>query len=229
MNAYKTGRGSFTMRAKAAIESVGKDRENIVITEIPYQVNKSRLIERIAELVQTKKIEGISDVRDESDREGMRVVIEIKRGEEPKMILNHLYKLTQMQESFGMILLSIVGGQPRELGLMPMLKLFIDHRVEVVRRRTQFELRKAESREHILVGYHISLDHVDNVIKIIRGSSSRANARENLHDFFENKEVKILTAGNQNRDSQRHQTRSQEIRACSMSASARRKPALELG
>ena len=183
------------MRAKAAIESVGKDRENIVITEIPYQVNKSRLIERIAELVQTKKIEGISDVRDESDREGMRIVIEVKRGEEPKMILNHLYKLTQMQESFGMILLSIVGGQPRELGLLPMLKLFIDHRVEVVRRRTQFELRKAEAREHILVGYHISLDHVDNVIKIIRGSSSRANARENLHDFFENKEVKILTAG----------------------------------
>src|SRR6202051_4810364 len=196
LSAYKTGRGSLTMRAKAAIESVGKDRENIVITEIPYQVNKSRLIERIAELVQTKKIEGISDVRDESDREGMRVVIEIKRGEEPKIILNHLYKLTQMQESFGMILLSIVGGQPRELGLVQMLKLFIDHRVEVVRRRTQFELRKAEAREHILVGYHISLDHVDNVIKITRGSASRANARENLHDFFENKEVKILTAGN---------------------------------
>ena len=123
-------------------------------------------------------------------------MIEVKRGEEPKLILNHLYKHTQMQESFGMILLSIVGGQPRELGLVPMLKLFIDHRVEVVRRRTQFELRKAEAREHILVGYHISLDHVDNVIKIIRGSSSRANARENLHDFFENKEVKILTAGN---------------------------------
>jgi DNA gyrase subunit A len=195
VSAYKGGRGSFTMRAKAAIESVGKDRENIVITEIPYQVNKSRLIERIAELVQTKKIEGISDVRDESDREGMRVVIEVKRGEEPKLILNHLYKLTQMQESFGMILLAIVNGQPRELGLLPLLKLFIDHRVEVVRRRTQFELRKAEAREHILVGYHISLDHVDNVIKIIRGSSSRANARENLHDFFENKEVKILTAG----------------------------------
>jgi DNA gyrase subunit A len=196
LSAYQKGRGSLTMRAKAAIETVSKDRENIVITEIPYQVNKSRLIERIAELVQTKKIEGISDVRDESDREGMRVVIEIKRGEEPKIILNHLYKLTQMQESFGMILLSIVNGQPRELGLIPMLKLFIDHRVEVVRRRTQFELRKAESREHILIGYHISLDHVDNVIKVIRGSSSRANARENLHDFFENKEVKILTAGN---------------------------------
>src|SRR6202142_686339 len=196
VNAYKTGRGSFIMRAKAAIETFAKDRESIVITEIPYQVNKARLIERIADLVQAKKIEGISDVRDESDRQGMRVVIEIKRGEEPKIILNHLFKLTQMQESFGMILLSIVNGQQRELGLLPMLKLFIEHRVEVVRRRTQFDLRKAEGREHILVGYHIALDHVDNGIKIIRGFSSRANARENLHDFFENKEVKILTAGN---------------------------------
>ncbi|MGD0906002.1 MAG: DNA gyrase subunit A [Candidatus Acidiferrales bacterium] len=195
VNAYKTGRGSFIMRAKAAIETAAKDRESIVITEIPYQVNKSRLIERIAELVQTKKIEGISDVRDESDREGMRIVIEVKRGEEPKIILNHLFKLTQMQESFGMILLAIVNGQPRELGLLPLLKLFIEHRVEVVRRRTQFDLRKAEAREHILVGYYISLDHVDNVIKIIRGSSSRANARENLHEFFENKEVRILGAG----------------------------------
>jgi DNA gyrase subunit A len=194
LNAYKTGRGSFIMRAKAAIEAMGKDRESIVITEIPYQVNKSRLIERIAELVQAKKIEGISDVRDESDREGMRIVIEVKRGEEPKIILNHLFKLTQMQESFGMILLAIVNGQPRELGLLPLLKLFIEHRIEVVRRRTQFELRKAEAREHILVGYHIALDHVDNVIKIIRGSSSRANARENLHDFFDNKEVKIQNA-----------------------------------
>ena len=195
LSAYKTGRGSFIMRAKAAIESSTKDRESIVITEIPYQVNKSRLIERIAELVQTKKIEGISDVRDESDREGMRIVIEVKRGEEPKIILNHLFKLTQMQESFGMILLAIVNGQPRELGLLPLLKLFIEHRIEVVRRRTQFELRKAEAREHILIGYRISLDYVDNVIKIIRGSSSRANARENLHDFFGNKDVKILGAG----------------------------------
>jgi DNA gyrase subunit A len=195
LNAYKTGRGSFTVRAKAAVESVGKDRENIVITEIPFQVNKSRLIERIAELANTKKIDGITFVRDESDRQGMRIVVEIKRGEEPKLILNHLYKLTQMQESFGMILLAIVNGQPRELGLIPLLKLFIDHRIDVVRRRTQFELRKAQAREHILLGYHIALDHVDNVIKIIRGSSSRQNARENLHDFFENKEVKIQTAG----------------------------------
>ena len=189
--AYKTGRGSFIMRAKAAIEQVGKDRENIVVTEIPYQVNKSRLIERIADLVQNKKIEGISDVRDESDREGMRIVIEIKRGEESQLILNHLYKLTQMQESFGMILLAITGGQPREMGLVELLRLFLEHRREVVLRRTRFDLRKAEEREHILLGYHIALDHVDNVIRIIRGSSSRADARENLHEYFRKQDVEI--------------------------------------
>jgi DNA gyrase subunit A len=183
--AYKTGRGSFTMRAKAAIENVGKDRENIVITEIPYQVNKSRLIERIADLVQTKKIEGISDVRDESDREGMRIVIEVKRGEEPKIILNYLFKLTQMQESFGMILLAIVNGQPRELGLLPLLKLFIEHRVEVVRRRTQFELRKAEEREHILLGFKKALEHLDDIIKLIRRSKSPKEAREGLMEAWE--------------------------------------------
>src|SRR3979411_1465660 len=178
VSAYKTGRGSFIMRAKAAIETFAKDRESIVITEIPYQVNKSRLIERIAELVQTKKIEGISDVRDESSREGMRIVVELKRGEESQLILNNLFKYTQMQESFGMILLSIVAGQPRELGLIPLIKLFIEHRVEVVRRRTIFELRKAREREHILVGYHIALDHLDNVIRIIRGSAGRPGAKE---------------------------------------------------
>jgi DNA gyrase subunit A len=184
VSAYKTGRGSFMMRAKAAIESVGKDRENIVITEIPYQVNKSRLIERIAELVQTKKIEGISDVRDESDREGMRIVIEVKRGEEPKIILNHLYKLTQMQESFGMILLAIVNAQPRELGLLPLLKLFIEHRIDVVRRRTQFDLRKAEEREHILLGFKKALDHLDEIIKLIRRSKSPKEAREGLMETW---------------------------------------------
>ena len=185
VNAYKMGRGSFIMRAKAAIESMGKDRESIVITEIPYQVNKSRLIERIAELVQTKKIEGISDVRDESDREGMRIVIEVKRGEEPKIILNHLFKLTQMQESFGMILLAIVNGQPRELGLLPLLKLFIEHRIEVVRRRTQFDLRKAEDREHILLGFKKALEHLDDIIKLIRRSKSPKEAREGLMETWE--------------------------------------------
>jgi DNA gyrase subunit A len=193
--AYKTGRGSFMMRAKAAIEETGKDRENIVITEIPYQVNKSRLIERIAELVQNKKIEGIADVRDESSREGMRIVVEIKRGEEAQFILNNLFKYTQMQESFGMILLAIVGGQPRELGLIPLIKLFIEHRVEVVRRRTIYELRKAREREHILVGYQIALDHLDDVIRIIRGSASRAEAKENLLKFFTEQDVTITENG----------------------------------
>jgi DNA gyrase subunit A len=193
--AYKTGRGSFMMRAKAAIEEVGKDRENIVVTEIPYQVNKSRLIERIAELVQTKKIEGISDVRDESSREGMRIVIEIKRGEESQFILNNLFKFTQMQESFGMILLSIVAGQPRELGLIPMIKLFLEHRRDVVLRRTRFELRKAEEREHILVGYQVALDHLDAVIRIIRGSSGRADARQNLLNYFSEQDVTITENG----------------------------------
>ncbi len=193
--AYKTGRGSFMMRAKAAIEEVGKDRENIVVTEIPYQVNKSRLIERIAELVQTKKIEGISDVRDESSREGMRIVIEIKRGEESQFILNNLFKFTQMQESFGMILLSIVAGQPRELGLIPMIKLFLEHRRDVVLRRTRFELRKAEEREHILVGYQVALDHLDAVIRIIRGSSGRADAKQNLLNYFSEQDVTITENG----------------------------------
>ena len=193
--AYKNGRGSFVMRAKAAIEEASKDRENIVITEIPYQVNKARLIERIAELVQTKKIEGIADVRDESSREGMRIVVELKRGEESQLILNNLFKYTQMQESFGMILLAIVGGQPRELGLIPLIKLFIEHRVEVVRRRTIYELRKAREREHILVGYQIALDHLDDVIRIIRGSSSRADARQNLLNYFTEQDVTITENG----------------------------------
>jgi DNA gyrase subunit A len=193
--AYKTGRGSFQMRAKAGTENRGKDRQDIVITELPYQVNKARLVAHIAELVNNKKIEGIGDIRDESDRKGMRIVIEVKRDEEPEIILNKLFKLTQMQESFSMILLAIVAGQPRELGLLELLRLFIEHRIDVVRRRTQFELRKAEAREHILLGYRIALDYIDDVIKIIRGSESRANARENLHEFFENKSVRVLVGG----------------------------------
>ena len=193
--AYRTGRGTFTMRAKAAIEEVGKDRENIVVTEIPYQVNKKTLIERIAELAQTKKIDGISDVRDESSREGMRVVIELKRGEESQLILNSLFKHTQMQESFGMILLAIVGGQPRELGLIPLIKLFLEHRRDVVLRRTRYELRKAEEREHILVGYQIALDYLDDVIRIVRGSASRADAKQNLLNFFSEQDATITENG----------------------------------
>ncbi|MBI3404565.1 MAG: DNA gyrase subunit A [Acidobacteria bacterium] len=195
LDAYKKGRGTFTMRAKAAIEEMGKDRESIVVTEIPYQVNKAKLIERIAELVQIKKLEGISEVRDESDREGMRIVIEIKRGEESKLILNNLYKFTQMQESFGVILLAIVGGQPRELGLIEALKLFLDHRVEVVRRRTAYLLRKAEEREHILLGFKKALDVLDELIKLIRRSKSPAEAKAGLMerwDFSERQAQAIL-------------------------------------
>ena len=195
--AYTGGRGSFQVRAKAAIEQRGKDRQDIIVTELPYQVNKARLIEHIAELIQNKKIEGIGDIRDESDRDGMRIVIEVKRDEEPQIILNKLYKLTQMQESFGMILLAIVAGQPREMGLLDLLRLFIEHRVDVVRRRTQYELRKAREREHILLGYRIALDFIDDVIKVIRGSSSRANARENLFQFFTNKSVRVMVGNSE--------------------------------
>src|SRR5213082_2438083 len=136
--AYRTGRGRFMMRAKAAIENINKDRQAIIVTEIPYQVNKSRLIERIAELVNDKQIEDISDIRDESDRDGMRIVVELKRGAEPQIVLNQLFKHTQMQESFSMILLAVVNGQPREMGIIQTIKYFIEHRVDVVRRRTAY-------------------------------------------------------------------------------------------
>src|SRR5256714_5623893 len=183
------------MRAKAAIEDAGKDRENIVITEIPYQVNKATLIKRIAELAQNKKIDGIADVRDESDRDGMRVVVELKRGEESQLVLNNLYKHTQMQESFGMIMLAIAGGQPKEMGILEFVRLFIDHRRDVVLRRTRYELRKAREREHILTGYQVALDHLDDVIRIIRGSSGRAEAKENLLKFFSEQDVTITENG----------------------------------
>src|SRR5579863_10270277 len=193
--AYRTGRGRFMMRASAAIETFGKDREAIIVTEIPYQVNKSVLIKRIAQLVNDKEIEDISDVRDESDRDGMRIVIELKRGAEPQIVLNQLFKHTQMQESFSMILLAVVNGQPRELGLIEAIKHFINHRVDVVRRRTAYLLSKAKDREHILEGYLTALDHLDNVIAIIRGSANRADARENLVLYFGGKKIDINTTG----------------------------------
>ena len=190
-NAYKTGRGRFLMRAKCAIENLNQGRQAIIVSEIPYQVNKNTLIKRIAELVNEKVIDDISDVRDESDRDGMRIVIELKRGAEPQIILNQLYKHSQMQESFSMIFLAVVNGQPRELSLPEAIRHFIDHRIDVVRRRTAFLLRKAREREHILIGYQIALDHLDNVIKIIRGSSSRVDARENLFQFFSGKTITV--------------------------------------
>jgi DNA gyrase subunit A len=195
LDAYKTGRGRFTMRAKAAIETFSKDREAIIVTEIPYQVNKRYLIERMAELVNNKTIEDISDIRDESDRDGMRIVIELKRGAEPQIVLNKLFKHTQMQENFSMILLAVVHNQPKEMGLIPAIQHFIDHRVDVVRRRTAFLLQKAKDREHILEGYLTALDHLDNVIAIIRGSANRGEARENLVLYFGGKKIDINTTG----------------------------------
>ncbi len=187
--AYQTGRGQIMMRARAVIERQGKDRDVIVITAIPYQVNKARLIEKIAELVTDKKIEGISDVRDESDRDGLRVVVELKRGEQGLVVLNNLYKLTPMQISFGVINLAIVNGQPKVLSLMELLRNFIEHRVDVVRRRTQYELRQAEARAHILEGLQKALDHIDEIIKMIRASKTHAEAREGLVTRFEFSEL----------------------------------------
>ncbi|HTV07746.1 MAG TPA: DNA gyrase subunit A [Candidatus Aquilonibacter sp.] len=191
---YKTGRGRFIMRAKCGLEQISGGRQAIVATEIPYQVNKSNLIKRIAELVNDKTIDDISDVRDESDRDGMRIVIELKRGAQHEIVLNQLYKHTQMQESFSMIFLAVHNGQPKELGLPEAIHAFIDHRIDVVRRRTAFLLNKAREREHILLGYQIALDHLDNVIKIIRQSSSRADARENLFQFFSNRTINLRGA-----------------------------------
>ena len=180
IDAYTKGRGSLKIRAKAAIEKMGKDREHIVVTEIPFQVNKARLIEHAASLVNEKKIEGISEIRDESDRDGLRIVFELKRGEQAEVILNNLYKNTQLQISFGIINLSIVNGQPRELGLIQTIKYFIEHRADVVRRRTDYELRKAREREHILLGFRLALDNIDEVIRLIRASKSPKEARESL-------------------------------------------------
>ena len=193
--AYRTGRGRFMMRARAAIENVTKDKQAIIVTEIPYQVNKARLIERIADLVNDKTIDDISDIRDESDRDGMRIVIELKRGAEPQIVLNQLFKHTSMQEGFSMILLAVVNSQPKEMGLIQAIKHFIDHRVDVVRRRTSYLLAKARDREHILEGYLTALDHLDNVIVIIRGSANRGDARENLVAYFGGKKIDINTTG----------------------------------
>jgi len=183
--AYTSGRGAITMRAKAKTEESRKgEKLSIVVTEIPYQVNKKRLLENIADLVREKTIEGISDLRDESDREGMRIVIELKRGEVPEVVLNNLYKHTQLQTTFGIIMLAIVGGRPKVLPLVEILEHFVEFRREVVRRRTEFELRKAEARAHILEGLKIALDHLDRVIALIRASKSPLEARTGLMTDF---------------------------------------------
>ncbi len=183
--AYRTGRGSVLMRARTEIETAKKgNKQSIIVTEIPYQVNKARLLEKIADLTREKVIEGISDLRDESDRQGMRIVIELKRGEVPEVVLNNLYKHTQLQTSFGIIMLAIVGGRPRVLTLLEVVEHFVEFRREVVRRRTEFELRKAVVRAHILEGLKIALDHLDAVIKLIRAATSPSEARGGLMTQF---------------------------------------------
>src|ERR1700722_3465004 len=188
---YPSGRGRFVIRAKCGLEQLTGGKQAIVVTEIPYQVNKSMLIKRIAELVNEKIIDDIADVNDHSDRDGMRIVIELKRGAQHEIILNQLYKHTSMQESFSMIFLAVHNNQPKELSLDKAIHAFIDHRIDVVRRRTSFLLNKAREREHVLLGYQIALDHLDNVIKIIRQSSSRADARENLFHYFSNRAITL--------------------------------------
>jgi len=209
---YRTGRGRFIMRARVATENATKDLKALVVTELPYQVNKATLFKRIAELVENKIISDIDispdRTRDESDRDGMRFVIGLKRGAQPEIVLNQLYKHTQLQESFSMIFLAVVNGQPREMGLAEAIQVFIDHRIEVVQRRTVYLLRKAREREHILEGYKIALDNLDMVIKIIRGSSSRADARENLYAWGKSKDIVIQL----DREMQRHEERGLTLR-----------------
>jgi len=184
VNAYTTGRGRVIIRARVAVEQQKNNREFIIITEIPYQVNKTKLIEAIAELVQSKKVEGISDLRDESDKDGMRVVIELKKDQIAQVILNQLYKYTQMQTTFGVIMLALVDKQPRVLTLKQMLSLYIKHRQEIITRRTQYLLRRAQERAHILEGLKIALDHLDAVIKLIRASKTTEEARLGLISKF---------------------------------------------
>jgi DNA gyrase subunit A len=192
--AYATGRGRFLMRAKCTVESMPGGRQAIIVHEVPYQVNTSVLVKRIAALVNEKVIDDISDVKDFTDRDGMRISIELKRGAQHEIVLNQLWKHTQMQESFSMIFLAVHNGQPKELPLDGAIRAFLDHRAEVVRRRTAFLLAKAREREHILLGYQIALDHLDQVIRIIRQSSSRTDARENLFSFFSGKKITLRGA-----------------------------------
>lgn len=182
--AFRTGRGKVTLRAVAEIEESTRGRHAIVVTEIPYQVNKSNLIEKIAEYVRDKKLEGISDLRDESDREGMRIVIELKRDSNPKVVLNNLYKHTQLQTTFGIINLALVNGEPKVLNLREMIYYYLEHQKEIIVRRTKYDLNKAEERAHIVEGLRIALDNIDQIIKIIRGSSDDQSAKIALIETF---------------------------------------------
>ncbi len=182
--AYNTGRGIIQVRARTHVEEINKDREAIIVTELPYQVNKARLIEKIAEMVTDKRLDGISDLRDESDRDGMRIVIELKRDAFPDIVLNQLYKTTQLQDSFGINMLALVGGQPRVLGLKEIITHFVEHRKEVVTRRCRYELRKAEERAHILQGLIIALDNIDEIIALIKSAPGPKEAKASLMGRF---------------------------------------------
>ncbi|HEU4436869.1 MAG TPA: DNA gyrase subunit A, partial [candidate division Zixibacteria bacterium] len=186
---FKTGKGRLTLRAKVFTENEKSGKQRIIVSEIPYQINKANLLERIAELVNAKTIEGISDLRDESDRDGMRIVIELKKDAFAEVVLNQLFKHTQMQATFGVINLALVGGQPKILNFKEMLEEFLKHRHEVVTRRTQFELKKAEERAHILEGLKIALDHLDEVISLIRKSKTPEDAKQGLIKKFELSEI----------------------------------------
>ena len=188
-DAFTTGRGKVILRARASIEVGKSDRESIIITELPYQVNKASLIEAIANLVRDKKLEDISDIRDESDKDGLRVVIDLKRGAAANVILNNLYKHTQMQVTFGIIMLSLVNGVPRELKLNEMMGYFIDHRLNVIIRRTKFDLDAAEKRAHILEGYMIALDNIDAIVSLIKKSKDVPSAQERLMKRFKLSEI----------------------------------------
>lgn len=189
IEAYKTGKGSISIRGRATVEKLRGEREAIVITEIPYQVNKAKMLERIAELVKEEKLTGISDIRDESDRDGLRVVIELKKGTDAKILLNQLYKHTQLQINYGIILLALINNQPKVMPLREMLQHFIDFRKEVVYRRTKFDLKKAEERAHILEGLKIAVEAIDEIISLIRASKSPQEAKEKLMSRFKLSEV----------------------------------------
>jgi len=186
-NAYMTGRGFVKVKSKLEIEEMKNGKNRIVVTEIPYVVNKARLIEKIAELVKDKRIDGISDLRDESDREGMRIVIEIKKDYNANIVLNNLYKHTQLQDNFTIIMIALVDGEPKVLNLKEMIYHYVEHQRVIIRRRTEYDLSKAEARAHILEGLRIAIDNIDEVIKIIR--SSYDNAEQNLMDRFNLSEI----------------------------------------
>jgi DNA gyrase subunit A len=188
-SAYTTGRGRIVVRAKASIETGKNDRQSIIVTEIPYQVNKANLIEKIADLINEKKLEDIADIRDESDRDGLRIVIDLKRDTNADVVLNNLYKHTQMQATFGVIMLALVDGRPKILTLKEMIRRFVDHRNEVVVRRSKFELDESEKRAHILEGYIIALDNIDAIVKLIRGSKDVETAKTGLMKKFRLSEI----------------------------------------